>query len=266
MCLLEARVHPVDRERVCQGRSPNLSVVEIGRTCLRQDYGELMPQKLFAVCFRCQLSFNTAHSKWCDCVQRTRSLVCPSCGRCSCDAPVEWKQHHGSSTLRPQLSDEPSLDAEDRGGPTKASFPRRARVLVVDDDVFVQLLAREGLSMEFEVTTAKDGLEGLARALDTLPHVVVTDALMPTLDGRELCRTLKSHPKTAGTRVVIMTSLYRSARHEREAIRDFGADVFLRKPFTISALSDVIRSLLPANLRVAAEHCQQTGSRQKVPA
>ncbi len=226
-----------------------------------------MSQKLTAACFRCKLSFDTANSEWCDCVQRMRSLVCPSCGHCSCDAPAEWRQHHGSSLLRPVASLEPSPDEEAPLAVPTARFPGRPRVLVVDDDVFVQLLAKEGLSSEFEVATAKDGLEGLARALDILPHVVVTDALMPTLDGRELCRILKGHPKTAGTRVVIMTALYRSARHEREALRDYGADVYVRKPFTISELSAVIRSLVPSNFRLPADSRQHVlPPRQKASA
>lgn len=225
-----------------------------------------MTQKLTTACFRCSRSFDTAGSEWCDCVQRMRSLVCPRCGHCSCDAPAEWKERHASRMLRPLISDEPSSDAGHPGESTKPGSGRRPRVLIVDDDVFVQMLAREGLAGEFDVTTAKDGLEGFARALDTLPHVVVTDALMPTLDGRELCRILKGHPKTMGTRVVIMTALYRSARHEREAIRDYGADVFLRKPFTISELDAVIRSLLPATMRIAMESWQQSDARQKVSA
>ena len=225
-----------------------------------------MNQKLTASCFRCSRSFDTFGSEWCDCVQRMRSLVCPRCGHCSCDAPPEWKEHHATGKLRPLVFDEPSVDAGHPVESTKLVSGRRPRVLVVDDDVFVQMLARDGLACEFDVTTAKDGLEGFVRALDTLPHVVVTDALMPTLDGRELCRILKGHPKTVGIRVVIMTALYRSARHAREAIRDYGADVFLRKPFTISELNAVIRSLLPATMRLAMESCLQSDTRQKVPA
>ncbi len=225
-----------------------------------------MPQQLSAICFHCERSFDAASSDWCDCVQRARSIVCPACHRCSCAAPAEWKMRHGSQRLRPLIVDEMAPDADDRVEPPKASFPRLPRVLIVDDDVFVQHLAKEGLSQEFDVTTAADGLEGLARALDIIPHVVVTDALMPTLDGRELCRLLKGHPKTAGARVVIMTALYRSANQEREAIRDFGADLFLRKPFTIGQLGAVIRSLLPANLRLAAEARVNAGIRHKMSA
>lgn len=225
-----------------------------------------MTQNLTAACFHCSRSFDTARSEWCDCVQRMRSLVCTRCGHCSCDAPAEWKEHHGTRMLRPLFSEVALVDEDHPVEPAGVRFGALPRVLIVDDDVFVQRLAREGLAGEFDVTTARDGLEGFARALDTLPHVVVTDALMPTLDGRELCRVLKNHPKTAESRVVIMTALYRSARHEREAIRDYGADVFLRKPFTISELGAIVRSLLPANLRAAVDRSRQSDGWRKASA
>ncbi|MFA6957738.1 MAG: response regulator [Thermoanaerobaculia bacterium] len=119
----------------------------------------------------------------------------------------------------------------------------RIRLLVVDDDRFVQLLAREGLSRQFDVTVAKDGLEGLEIARATHPDVVVTDALMPGLDGRMLCLALKDDPATADIKVVIMTSVYRHPRHESEAIRQFRADAFLRKPLTVSQLARTVEWL-----------------------
>lgn len=80
---------------------------------------------------------------------------------------------------------------------------------------------------------------------------------MPALDGRELCRILKSNPETRGIKVVIMTSLYKSLRHETEAIHSFGADRFLRKPFTISELRMVIGSLLPQDTPATSEEAGQ---------
>lgn len=127
---------------------------------------------------------------------------------------------------------------------TRENAPPRPKVLIIDDSKFVQLLAREGLSDEFEVITAKDGLEGLALARELRPQVVVTDALMPALDGREFCRILKNNPETREIRIIIMTSLYKSLRHEHEAIRSFGADLFLRKPFSISQLRMAIVALV----------------------
>lgn len=203
-----------------------------------------MAQARSANCFHCQTVFDSAVSSWCDCVQRTRSLVCPSCGRCSCSAPLAWQVENGSSMFRPVASSTAVAATAPGDRNTGEDAPPRPKVLIIDDSKFVQLLAREGLSDEFEVITAKDGLEGLALARELRPQVVVTDALMPALDGRELCRILKNNPETREIRIVIMTSLYKSLRHEQEAIRSFGADLFLRKPFTISQLRNAIVALV----------------------
>jgi CheY-like chemotaxis protein len=119
----------------------------------------------------------------------------------------------------------------------------RIKLLVVDDDKYVQLLAREGMASQFDLTVAKNGLEGLEIARATHPDVVVTDALMPGLDGRELCLALKNDPSTADIKVVIMTSVYRHPRHESEAIRQYRADAYLRKPVPVSQLAMTIASL-----------------------
>jgi CheY-like chemotaxis protein len=171
---------------------------------------------------------------------------------------VQWKVRHGSTTRRPVRAIPPAVASDTApvaapvagpasgvAGASGSPKPRRLKLLVVDDDKFVQLLAREGLSQQFDVTVAKDGLEGLALARASHPDVVVTDALMPGLDGRQLCLSLKSDPATDDIRVVIMTSVYRHPRHESEAIRHFRADAFLRKPVTVSQLSRAVESLGP---------------------
>lgn len=196
-----------------------------------------------ARCFHCQTTFDPIRSKWCDCMQSTRSLVCPSCRRCSCDAPAAWKLREGSTTRRPFRSI-PLTEAVQVSSRDAVAEPgSRLRLLVVDDDKFVQLLAREGLSRKFDVMVAKDGVEGLALARETHPDVVVTDALMPGLDGRKLCLTLKSEPATADIRVVIMTSVYRSTRQESESILQFRADAFLRKPVTLTQLARTVEEV-----------------------
>jgi len=120
-------------------------------------------------------------------------------------------------------------------------------VLVVDDHLIVQTLSREGLSPEFRVMTAKDGVEGFELAKVHHPDVVITDALMPKLDGRELCRNIKLYPPTSDIKVVIMSALYHGARHEHAALREFGADAFLRKPVSIALLRETIYSMLLAS-------------------
>jgi CheY-like chemotaxis protein len=107
----------------------------------------------------------------------------------------------------------------------------RPLVLVVDDDRDIRRMASDTADrMGCRVMVARDGPEGLERARRYLPQVVVTDALMPGLDGRELCLRLKKGEATASTRVIVMTSLYTKREQAAEARTRFLADEYLLKP------------------------------------
>lgn len=97
---------------------------------------------------------------------------------------------------------------------------------------------RNGRSM---VATCVSGDLHELGVLRYAPDLVVSDAMMPGLDGRELSRQLKSKPETSGVKVIVMTSLYKGERYKAEAIRAFGVDDYLAKPVD------------PATLLAAAE-------------
>jgi len=114
-------------------------------------------------------------------------------------------------------------------------------VVVVDDSPSVRetiafILESEG----FDVRTAANGEEGLALVTDLRPKVVLTDAMMPGLDGFDLCRRLKSNPDLAGICVIMLTSMGQKIDHERA--KAVGADHFTTKPFD----EDEILALLEA--------------------
>src|SRR5271168_4438580 len=104
-----------------------------------------------------------------------------------------------------------------------------ARVLVVDDILSNVKLLEAKLSAEyFEVVTAFNGLDALARMEEHEPDIVLLDVMMPGMDGFEVCRRIKANPKTAHIPVVMVTALDQSS--DRVAGLDAGADDFLTKP------------------------------------
>lgn len=96
----------------------------------------------------------------------------------------------------------------------------------------------------FETEYASDGQEALERARELLPDVVVTEILVPKLDGLALCRALKSDEKTRHVSVLIFSILAAKVR-----AKEAGADAFLHKPLAEVRLVEMMQRLLQATGR-----------------
>jgi len=178
---------------------------------------------------------------WCRCVSKEPSLVCPKCDSCFCSAPAGFKTAFWERAPRELWTHRQGLK---RAKTTWHNPPpgevQRPLVLIVDDDpVLRTILIAHAVAQGYGAVTAADGAEGLRMAQTYRPELVITDALMPQLDGREMARRIRRDaPKT---RIVILTSVYTNAQHKYEALRDFGADQFLTKPVDARLLVDVLR-------------------------
>src|SRR5579864_4323641 len=118
-----------------------------------------------------------------------------------------------------------------------------ARVLVVDDiPSNIKLLEARLVAEYFDVVSASDGQEALARIAEQEPDIVLLDVMMPGMDGFEVCHRIKSNPKTAHVPVVMVTALDQTS--DRVAGLDAGADDFLTKPVDDAALFARVRSLV----------------------
>ena len=115
------------------------------------------------------------------------------------------------------------------------------RILVVDDEGYVRDLLRRVLERRgHEVAVAHDGDEALAMIDDETYGLVLTDVVMPGIDGFELLRRVKaSHPDV---RVIVLTGYAR-----KQSISDFllyGADEYLSKPFQVQTLLDAVERIV----------------------
>jgi CheY-like chemotaxis protein len=124
---------------------------------------------------------------------------------------------------------------------------QRPILLLVDDDRTVHSIAERILS-DFAGTIlhAYDGREALNLARETHPDLIITDALLPLLDGRELARTLKADADPRLKSVVVMTALYKGARYRCEAFREFQVDAYVEKPIRPERLRAIVETALPA--------------------
>lgn len=117
---------------------------------------------------------------------------------------------------------------------------QRALILVVERNPVVQRLERYFLEQAgYAVEFASDGKSALDRARELRPNIVVTEIMVPLLDGLSLCRILKSEPNTAHARVLIFSHL-----HAEDRAREVGADAFLLKPLSEELLIETVEKLI----------------------
>ena len=121
------------------------------------------------------------------------------------------------------------------------------RVLIVDDDEDARVLLVRALgksTLILEVETAGDGLQAIERVARARPHAVITDVMMPRMNGFDLCATLRADPVTAGIPLIMVTAL--EDDRDRQRGLALGADEYLTKPFNWNVLAERLRDLLEA--------------------
>jgi CheY-like chemotaxis protein len=116
----------------------------------------------------------------------------------------------------------------------------RVLILVVERDPHIKKLERFFLEQAgFRVEFADDGRHGLERARVLIPRILVTEILLPQLDGLKVCRAVKPDPATRGIAVLVFSIL---AAEDRAL--EAGADAFLRKPLDDARLVDTVTKLI----------------------
>ena len=117
------------------------------------------------------------------------------------------------------------------------------KILVVEDDPSASRLVEYALEQEgYQVITASDGLEGLTKAQNEHPDLIVLDVMLPGLDGYDICQQLRQKSETAELPILMLSA---KARQEDKATGlKIGADDYLTKPADPSVIVAKIRALL----------------------
>lgn len=120
-----------------------------------------------------------------------------------------------------------------------------ATILVVDDEAPIVELLVDVIEEKGHIALhASNGIEGLALARARLPDLIISDVMMPLLDGYALLRALRSEPDLAHTTIVLVSAAF--PRGGKPQISP-SADLYLRKPFDLAVIEQLI-DLLPNNL------------------
>lgn len=119
----------------------------------------------------------------------------------------------------------------------------KQRILVIEDERdLVEVLTYNLTNEGFEVQCATDGQDGLRRAQRELPDLILLDLMLPVVDGLQVCRQLRSDPRTQDLRILMLTA--RSEEIDEIVGFNMGADDYVTKPFKIKPLIHRIKALL----------------------
>ncbi|WP_022834560.1 response regulator transcription factor [Salisaeta longa] len=116
-------------------------------------------------------------------------------------------------------------------------------VLVVDDEEDLLSLLEYNLTQEgFTTLTAENGVEGLEKARNAVPDLIVLDIMMPKMDGIEVCRRLRQDAHLRTIPVMMLTA--RTEEEDQVEGLDVGADIYLSKPVSVSVIVSQVKALL----------------------
>ncbi len=123
-------------------------------------------------------------------------------------------------------------------------------ILIVDDESDLVSVLRFGLEAEgYEVIDARDGEDGLQKAREARPSLMVLDLMLPKMDGYKVCRALKFDDRYRAMPIIILSA--RSGAQDRQLALDMGADDFVIKPYDMNNLVRRIRSFVEKGKRAA---------------
>ncbi|MCH8476316.1 MAG: response regulator [Wenzhouxiangella sp.] len=186
---------------------------------------------------------------------------------------VESKPGHGSrfslripgdltpDTARPEPLETIEQPVEPVQGLSESTVEEMASddvpcVLLVDDNAELRAFLQLRLGRSYRIEEAADGAEGLEKARAIVPDAIITDGLMPVMDGLAMTRAIKSDPELAFVPVLILTS--RASPEDAVRGLESGADDYLSKPFDSAELAARVAGLIASRRRLKA-HLDESG-------
>ncbi|WP_438988710.1 hybrid sensor histidine kinase/response regulator transcription factor [Polaribacter sp.] len=122
-------------------------------------------------------------------------------------------------------------------------------ILLVEDNQELRIATKTELSKSYKIIEAKNGKEGLLLALSKNPDIIITDVMMPKMDGKELTNLLKTNFKTSHIPIIMLTAL--ADVDDKVKGLETGADAYLEKPFNVSVLNAIINNLLKSRENIS---------------
>lgn len=138
---------------------------------------------------------------------------------------------------------------EDISNEQKETEDGKPIILLVEDNQDIREYIRSSFEDRYEVITAADGKEGWEIAQNQIPNIVISDIMMPIMDGIELCRNMKKDVRTCHIPIILLTA--KDTLQDKEEGYAAGADSFITKPFSARLLNSRINNILENRRKIA---------------
>ncbi|HQI40711.1 MAG: hypothetical protein B6D44_15615 [Ignavibacteriales bacterium UTCHB2] len=132
----------------------------------------------------------------------------------------------------------------------------KPRLLIVEDNFDVRFFIKENMVSEYIINEASDGIAGLNSAVEFMPDLIISDVMMPKMDGYQLCAKLKTDTRTSHIPVILLTA--KAESKDKISGLETGADDYIVKPFEMNELKARIKNLIEQRKRIH-EHFKSTG-------
>lgn len=159
---------------------------------------------------------------------------------------------HAHTDITPKAEEELNAEMQIEGRPI---------VLIVEDNMDIREYIRSSFTDIYEVITAKDGKEGWELAQARIPNIIISDIMMPVMDGLELCKLVKEDMRTSHIPVILLTA--KDSLQDKEEGYASGADSYLTKPFSAKLLHSRINNLLETRKKIATLLASNTPPKQE---
>ncbi|MEZ4874592.1 MAG: response regulator [Flavobacteriaceae bacterium] len=130
-----------------------------------------------------------------------------------------------------------------------------AVLLIVEDNDDIRNFIQSAFTSQFQVITASDGEEGIKKALETVPDIIISDIMMPRVSGLELCKILKNDERTSHVPIVLLTA--KAEEETQYKGLDTGADDYIVKPFKIKFLETRVQNLVTSRKQLRERYSQE---------
>jgi signal transduction histidine kinase/ligand-binding sensor domain-containing protein/DNA-binding response OmpR family regulator len=165
-------------------------------------------------------------------------------------APAETTEAD-KERVTPETGTDEGLNCPDE----KEEGPVQKIMLIVEDNPDVRMFIKNHFASVYRIVEARNGQEGWELSLSTIPDVIISDILMPDMDGYEFCRRIKKDERTSHIPLLLLTALH-SREHEIEGLTS-GADDYITKPFDISVLQAKVENMLSVRDALKEKYTKQ---------